>query len=250
MPQAKNGKNSSHKLYICAKIETFMLKTILLSLISTLTISANTWAQNTTDSNQTEKMTNKRCYWANNFDGMIFSTALIDNNGNKSLATLRFTAFLNLGVTYNVDLNKNASIYTGFDIKNIGLIEKYSAYNTTIKQRVYTAGVPVGIRLGNLSKKNFFLFGGGLDIALHYKLKFWNSLQSKIKTNDWFSKNSELLLPYIFAGFAIKGTSLKFQYYPGNFIKTNNNPLYGYNSNFKNNLLLISIGRDIKYSKN
>ena len=110
-------------------------------------------------------------YFGNSLDGMIFSTALINNNGVKSLGTLRFSAWINVGATYNYNLNKNVGIYTGLDLKNIGFIEKFDFQNTTVKSRLYTLGVPLGLRFGDLPKRNYFFIGGGIDLALHYKSK-------------------------------------------------------------------------------
>lgn len=201
-----------------------------------------------------------KAYWGNSLDGMIFSTALIDNAGNKSLGTLRFSMFLHLGATYNYNFGNAFGIYTGIDLKNIGFIEKFDINEATYKHRVYALGVPVGLRLGNMKTRSYFFLGGGLDVAMQYKEKFWYKNQSKVKSNDWFSKKSNILMPYVFAGVALKGTTIKVQYYPTNFF--NEDYIAGYDntipgspvaikpySNKQVNLLLVSLGRDIKFSK-
>jgi hypothetical protein len=194
-------------------------------------------------------------YFGNSLDGLIFSTALIDIGGKQSLGTLRFSAFFHIGGTYNYNFNKSVGIYTGLDIKNIGFIEKYETLNATLKQRVYTLGVPVGIRLGNMKTRDYFFMGGGLDVAVHYKYKFWSSTQSKIKITEWFSDNTELLLPYLFAGISVKGTTIKIQYYPTNLISPNSLYAKLYDPKLasptpKANLLLFSVGKDLNFSKN
>lgn len=198
----------------------------------------------------------RKPYWGNSLDGMIFSTALINNNGNNSLGTLRFSMFFHIGATYNYNFSKSAGIYTGLDIKNIGFIEKYDAFDLTVKKRVYTLGVPVGLRFGNMKTRDYFFLGGGLDVAFHYKEKAWSDLFSKTKSNDWFSKRSEILLPYVFAGVSLKGTTLKIQYYPTNFLNEDyqefNTITNTYDKPFagkKVNLLLVSVGRDLKFSR-
>lgn len=185
-------------------------------------------------------------YFGNSIDAVIFSTALIDNGGKQSLGTMRFSGFFHIGFTYNYNFSKNIGIYTGLDLKNIGFIEKYSFNDMTVKQRVYAVGVPVGLRLGDIKKRDYFFMGGGLDVAVHYKYKFWSNSQSKFKTNDWFSSNTELLLPYVFAGIGVSGTTFKIQYYPTNFLSNS----ASYNpANAKVNLLLFSVGRDMDFGK-
>lgn len=195
-------------------------------------------------------------YFGNSLDGMIFSTALIERNGANSLGTLRFTAFAHIGATINYNFSKGFGVYSGLDIKNIGLIEKFDFQNTTVKDRVYTLGIPLGLRFGNMTARNYFFMGGGVDLAFHYKHKMWSDVQSKTKFNDWFSDYTNLLLPYVFGGVAVKGLTFKVQYYPTNFFNEDKtvgtlpggipNKIY---ANTKVNLLLLSIGKDMNFSK-
>lgn len=228
----------------------------LLSISAIILATTNLQAQEITSSkdsaghrikiglNSSPKVLVRKPYFGNSLDAAIFSTALIDNGGKQSLGTLRFSAFFHLGFTYNYNFSNNVGIYTGLDLKNIGFIEKYSFNDMTAKQRVYALGVPVGLRLGNMKSRDYFFAGGGLDVAVHYKYKFWSNTQSKVKTNDWFSNNTELLLPYVFAGVAVSGTTFKIQYYPTNFLS--NTALYN-PRNTKVNLLLFSVGRDMDF---
>lgn len=190
-------------------------------------------------------------YFGNSLDGMIFSTSMIDNNGTKSLGTLRFSAWFHIGFTYNYNFSKSVGIYTGIDMKNIGYIEKFDLLNRTIKERVYTIGVPLGIRLGNMERRDYIFLGGGADLAVHYKRKYWDNTTKKQKSGEWFSERTEPILPYAFLGYARRGNTLKFQYYFGNFVNenyldANNIPMYkGKNVN----LLLLSFGRDMNYKR-
>jgi hypothetical protein len=191
-------------------------------------------------------------YFGNSLDGVLASTAFIDRGGNSSLGTLRLAGFFHIGFTYNYNFNKTLGVYTGLDLKNLGLIEKFTNLNTTLKQRVYALGIPVGLRIGDLKHRNYWFLGAGIDLAIHYKYKLWNDQLPKIKSSGWFSNQSELLLPYIFTGFAIKGNTFKIQYYPTNFISPNAgyHKLYApANISTKANLLLFSVGRDMNYSK-
>jgi hypothetical protein len=197
----------------------------------------------------------KKFYFGNSLDGAILSTALIDKAGSNSLGTLRAGGFFHIGFTYNYNFSKNQGFYTGLDLKNIGFIEKYSLSDITMKKRTYTLGVPLGFRLGNMTKRSYFFLGAGVDIAFHYKAKYWSNVQSKIKYNDWFSKETEILQPYLFAGFAVKGTTFKVQYYTNNFLNQDytaydiNAQLVKPYANTKVNLLLFSLGRDMNFRK-
>jgi len=235
-------------------------KNLLLIAASLLIINTSATAQEAEGSTKTSGhsikiSSNKLCpigkgYWGGNLDGMIFSTAFIDRIGTKSLGTLRFTAWFHIGATYNYNINKNVGIFTGLDLKNIGFIEKFKVNDLTTKQRVYTLGVPVGLRLGNMQKRNYLFLGGGLDLALQYKSKYWDVNTKKTKTNDWFSDKTNLLMPYVFVGAAIGGTTIKIQYYPTNFYNEDYS-ISGIKpyANNKVNLLLFSVGKDINLSK-
>lgn len=191
-------------------------------------------------------------YFGNSLDGMILSTALINNNGAKSLGTLRFSAWANIGATCNYNFNKHIGIYTGLDLKNIGFIEKYAVQNTTVKSRLYTLGVPIGLRFGDMPNRNYFFMGGGIDLAIHYKSKTWSDVQAKTKLNEWFSDYTQPFLPYVFGGLSFKGLCFKVQYYPTNFLneeKTLGSPATKIHANKKVNLLLFSIGKDMKFGK-
>ncbi|MES2480240.1 MAG: hypothetical protein V4561_14215 [Bacteroidota bacterium] len=209
-----------------------------------------------TKADNEQKVTIGKPYFGNSLDGMILSTALINDNGAKSLGTLRFTAFAHVGFTYNYNISKNIGVYTGLDVKNIGLIEKFDVQNVTVKDRVYTVGVPVGLRFGNMPKRNYFFLGGGLDLPFHYKHKIWSDALPKTKFNEWFSDYTNVFMPYLFAGIGIKGTTLKVQYYPNNFFNEDKSvgttatgqPIKIF-ANKNVNLLLVSIGRDMNFSK-
>lgn len=235
-------------------------KTLTLTLLSAMAILHTQAQKNDTITVKVvdgrklnEKAPVRKPYFGNSLDGMIFSTALIDNSGAQSLGTLRFSMFFHIGATYNYNISDHFGIYTGLDIKNIGYIEKFKLNDLTVKRRVYTAGIPIGLRIGNVEERNYFFLGGGVDFPFHYKVKSWSKLNPKSKFNEWFSEETEHILPYMFAGFAIKGTTLKVQYYPTNFLNedyTDPNPggikpFAGKNVN----MLLISIGRDMKFGR-
>jgi hypothetical protein len=195
----------------------------------------------------------RKIYWGNNLEAAIISSAVFSKPGQSEKAsTIRSSNILNLGFTLNNDFSNVVGVYTGFNIKNIGFIEKVFATDSTIKRRVYTLGVPLGIKIGNLADRNFFILGGGVDLPFNYREKRFVKRGDKDKFNEWFSDRTAILLPYAFAGYSVKpGVVVKVQYYPANFLNTNfteisgAKPYAGYNVN----LVLLSLGVDIHHRR-
>lgn len=196
----------------------------------------------------------RRWYLGNSFDGAIFSTAVFEKPGvdRKVLPTIRFS-LINFGYHFNYDFDEHFGIFTGLGIKNLGFIEKEG--DSTIKRRVYTLGIPLGFKLGNLQKRHYGFIGGGIDMPFNYREKGFVKRNDKDKFSEWFSDRTPEFMPYIFFGFAYGGGStLKLQYYPGNFFnqeyEENNDgvithPYRGYSAN----ILCLTFGIDIHYNK-
>jgi len=192
-----------------------------------------------------------RWYISNALDGAILSTASYEKPGvSRQLSTLRFS-MINIGYNFNYDFDEHFGIFTGIGIKNIGWIEKIA--DSTIKRRVYTIGVPLGFKLGNLKKKHYGFIGGGLDVPFNYREKGFIKRGDKQKFSEWFSDRNAATMPYLFVGMSYAGgTTLKFQYYPGNFFNTSyeqttngitTHPYQGYNAN----LMYITLGIDMAH---
>ncbi|SEW22124.1 hypothetical protein [Chitinophaga arvensicola] len=182
-------------------------------------------------------------------DGPLLSFASMKENGEHMRNIPRFTLFFNIGSNFNKDFSKNFGIFTGINLKNIGLISK-PADSLKLKQRVYTLGVPVGFKLGDLSSGSLFFFAGGeIDLAFNYKEKQFVDGDKVHKFNEWFSDRTPLLMPSLFAGFRFNpGFGLKVQYYPQNFFnpdfKTKDksgNAVYP-NRNLEANLVFVTLG--------
>ncbi len=233
------------------------LKSVIV-LISICSISTLATAQ---DDDQPERIDikprpAKKFYSSNALDACIFSTSTLQKPGVTKLSTLRFSYILNFGFNFNYDFNKHLGVFTGIGIKNIGFIDKIG--DSTIKRRVYTIGAPVGIKFGNLKKRTYGFIGGGVDLPFNYREKGFIKRGKKDKFNEWFSDRTELIMPYVFAGISLDpGIAFKIQYYPTNFMNTDftetssgalpviTKPYAGYNVN----LILLSIGFDIRYTK-
>lgn len=203
----------------------------------------------------------KKFFFSNSFDGSILSTAFQSNSlVSLNVGTPRYTYFFNTGFHINYDPNRTIGFFSGIGIKNIGFIEKSKIVkDSTIKRRVYTVGVPLGIKVGNLKKKNYVFAGGGVDFPFNYREKGFVKRGNKDKFNEWFSDRTPRTMPYVFAGASFRpGIFIKFQYYPGNFMNSSYSetftlpsgittvvtPYAGYNVQ----LMMLSIGFDIRYS--
>lgn len=196
-------------------------------------------------------------YTSSSLDGALFSLNAVTNKGFSNIPRLAY--FLNTGINFNYDLGGHFGIYTGVGIKNLGYIDKSKdlipGHEVTIKHRVYALGVPVGIKVGNLSDKGtFMVLGGGVDFPINYKEKtFIDSRKHKTKQSEWFSDEVAPVMPYVFAGVSFNSKfTVKFQYYPGNFMAddywlTSSAPTMG---KYDTHLALVSLSFYVKNKNN
>jgi len=194
-------------------------------------------------------------YFSTNMDGLILSTTVGSDApiSSNSLTTPRFTAFLHIGVNINYDFNNSVGIFTGLNIKNIGFIEKYNNPDSTVKRRVYTFGIPLGFKFGNLKYGSFFIAGGGVDFPFNYKEKGFTERGHKDKFNEWFSSRTPAAMPYVFVGAVLRPMmSIKLQYYPTNFMNENYTTTVGNatvtpSKGYDVKLIMLTLGFDINY---
>ncbi len=234
--------------------------TILAIWLTTSTTHARIFSDDTARNKKPLKPYRK-FFVGNALDGVIVSSALIKKtvtmqsppvtNTTNDIGIARLTAFLNTGLTFNWNLARHFGIWTGLDVKNIGFIEK-NAGGETVKRRTYNLGVPFGIKIGNMVDKNPYLFlGGGADAPFNYREKTFVIRDQKAKFSEWFSQRTPSVMPYVFAGFSVSDCiTLKFQYYPGNFLNTGfttagTHPYTGYNVN----IFFASIGYAVPLKK-
>ncbi|KAA2244524.1 PorT family protein [Chitinophaga agrisoli] len=151
-------------------------------------------------------------------DGPLLSFANVKDNGAHVRNIPRFTVFANVGTNFNYDLSNSFGLFTGINIKNIGLITEAND-SLKLKRRVYTVGIPLGFKIGDLRRGNIFFFAGGsYDLAVNYKEKQFVNGDKRHKFNEWFSDRTPLLMPSVFAGFRVyPGFGLKVQYYLNDF---------------------------------
>ncbi len=203
-----------------------------------------------------QKMGNpsQKCYLSTGAEGYILSTTLQQKQGEGiNLSTPRFTGFVNIGLNVNYDFTKRLGLYAGLSIKNIGFIEKFNNPDSTVKRRVYTFGIPVALKLGDVKYGSYLLIGGGVDFPFNYREKGFVKRSDKVKFNEWFSDRTPRVMPYVFIGVHLRPLlAIKLQYYPLNFM----NPNYAYvdgagfhapYSNYDVKLLMLTAGFDISY---
>lgn len=142
---------------------------------------------------------------------LIFSFANYQLNGQSINTPPRFTAFFHYGKYQHLDLGKNFGLFAGAAIRNVGFSSKIS--DTLVKRRVYTIGVPVAFKIGDLGNDKYFFAGAEGEFAFHFKEKTFIN-DKKTKESEWFSSRNNLFLPSVFVGVNFKsGLNLKFKYY-------------------------------------
>ena len=178
---------------------------------------------------------------------MIFSFSDVKEYNNttekwdKVPAGMRYTIFFHIQQSLHVDFNNTFGFFTGLGIRNIGITpapdsiyshsdKTYykrasagaSVYElTTVKQRVYTLGLPLALKIGNFKKGFYFFAGGEYEYSFHYKEKIWID-GKKQKSSSWFTDETTVLLPSVFGGVKFPGgTMLKFKWYLQNFLNKN-----------------------------
>lgn len=159
---------------------------------------------------------------------LIFSFANITDNGSEEGSILRFSPVVNVQNWVNIDKSDNFGLFTGLSVRNVGFIYdvpnnstvKYDypdETNVRKKFRTYNLGIPVGVKIGNLSDK-FIFVGYELELPLHYKEKTFINEDKEDKTSVWFSNRVNTLNHSLMAGVQLPyGATLKFKYYLTNF---------------------------------
>ena len=233
------------------------MKRLLTSSLAMLCMYA-TQAQENPGPKMTKSMAPKTkigsVYFSTQMDGYILSTAMYGDTkpGNSNIGTPRFTAFLHIGATAHINFNSHVGLFSGLGIKNIGFIEKFDNSDSTVKRRVYTIGLPLGLKVGNMFG-NYAMIGGGVDFPFHFKEKGFVKRSNKVKEGEWFGQQTAAVMPYVFVGAHFKpGINVKLQYYPTNFLnqdyqKTVNGVTTQPYANYEVNLAMVTLGIDIPY---
>jgi hypothetical protein len=112
--------------------------------------------------------------------------------------------YLGAGVYVDYDASKYVGLYSGVDVKKIGY-EGLHSYNVSI---------PLGIRVGYLSKNEYLTIGGGFDVPL----LLHDNRYGYTEKNEWLSSQIATTMEYISVGAVYKIFSFKAQYYISNLL--------------------------------
>ncbi len=139
----------------------------------------------------------QKIYPANQTD-LIFSMAQM--NATAGVATtpvVRFSGFINHELQIHFELSKTIGVYSGWGIKNIGMINHMEYKGVNFKQRAYALSMPLALKMGNLKEQGYLAVGTELNVMTHYKEKFLYD-ETKVKKSEWFSNKVNLLNPAVF----------------------------------------------------
>ena len=223
------------------------LKILLLFLTITLYSINNTYGQ-----------TEKRFYSSTSLE-MIFSFGDIAVDSTNASTVMRWAPVLNIQYIYNFDLTNNFGLFVGFDMRNLGFIWKDDK-GQRWKHRVYTVGVPVGFKLGNLKSGMFFYAGGQIEYAFNYKEKYFLNGSKEERDVYWFTDRVNIFQTSVLAGVNFPyGFNIKFKYYFTDLLNTdyvafdeNGNEYKPYGSFTSSNIFYFSFSinmfhRDYEY---
>ena len=173
----------------------------------------------------------------------ILSWGNIESAGLDVKNIGRFTPFLNFGQQLHFDFNEKSGFYTGLSVRNVGIITELND-SVRVKQRVYTVGIPVAFKVGDMDG-NLFAAGLEAEFAINYKQKVFVN-DEKSKSNIWFSDRTNIFLPSVFAEVKSKyGNYIRFKYYLTDFLQEGNQkvnvPGVDYNPT-RSTMMYVSVG--------
>src|SRR5688572_13213692 len=196
-----------------------------------------------------------KTYWMSASE-FIFSGSQVEATGgplNREMdinPIVRFTCFFHFQEQYHVDFGKNFGIYTGIGLRNVGMINELND-SVKAKQRVYSLGVPLALKIGKLPGGFHINLGGEAELFFHYKQKVFYD-EEKFKKSEWFSKKVNLVNPSAFIDIhSGKGAYLRLKYYLLDFLVQDKQDikLHGIPFEYRpetSQLFYVSIGTTIK----
>jgi hypothetical protein len=147
---------------------------------------------------------------------LIFSFGEVNSYGSTPNNIVRFTAFLNMQSQKHYNFSNHIGMYTGIGVRNVGFINRFPVpgeAEATVKQRAYSIGVPLALKLGGLENGNYLALGAEAEFMFHYKEKI---LQGSL---SWFSTDVTQFNPSVFADLRFhNGTFFRVRYYLENFL--------------------------------
>lgn len=149
---------------------------------------------------------------------LIFSFGDINYKGSETSSVLRFSPVVNIQNWVNIDKSEHFGLFSGLSVRNVGFIyDVPDQPGVRMKYRTYNLGVPIGIKVGDLSGK-FLFVGYELEIPFNYKEKTFLNEDKTDKSSIWFSSRVNTFNHTLMAGVQLPyGATLKFKYYLTNF---------------------------------
>jgi hypothetical protein len=182
----------------------------------------------------------------------IFSWASAKWNGADVNSITRFSPVFNFQSQVHMDQSEHVGLFTGLSFRNVGFIyDDPAVAKQRWKARVYSLGIPIGIKVGNMN--GGFLFGGyEIEFPLNFKEKRFLNDDKQEVNNYWFGSRTPSLYHTVFAGIQTKyGAQIKFKYYLTNFFNKgfsandgSGNIIYPY-QNFDANVFYVSLSYQI-----
>lgn len=170
----------------------------------------------------------KKISFTGGIEGNLLQVARFTTPATGLSTIPRYTYFFNSGIDADLRLSNNLSPFSGLHLKNIGLIVRHND-STLSKHRVYTLGVPIGIKYYSNDRKLMLKAGADLGLALNYKWKVFVN-DTKTKTNEFFSNRTSPLFASAFAGIAYRGFSVTGNFYFNDFFTTSGYWWSGFNA--------------------
>ena len=141
-------------------------------------------------------------------------------------------------------------------MRNVGFISKFhetGEEEITLKQRAYSLGLPLGLKIGGMEKGNYIALGVEAECMFHYRSKILQGDQ-KVTEGDWFSDDVNVFNPSFFADIRFhNGTFFRFRYYLLDFLQENDQSFFSPDTGglvpyipTKSTLFYFSIGSAIK----
>lgn len=177
----------------------------------------------------------------------ILSWGSVEATGLQTSNIARFSPVFNFGTQFHKDFSEKSGFYTGFMVRNVGIITDLSD-SVRVKQRVYTLGIPVALKFGDMNG-NLAAIGIDNEFAINYKQKVYLN-DEKSKSNIWFSDRTKIYLPSVF--FEVKskmGNYIRFKYYLTDFLEQDNQKVNVEGVSYtptQSTMMYVSVGYAIK----
>lgn len=197
-----------------------------------------------------QKSEKKNKAYAMGASELIFSSCDVKDGDMKIDPVVRFTAFFHLQQQVHYDFTRNFGMYWGLGVRNIGFINKLND-SIKVKQRSYSVGIPLALKIGNMKNKTWLAVGGEAEIMFAYKQKVFFAGE-KFKNHEWFSDKVNLFNPSVFADIHFKnGSYIRFKYYLMDFLKEDKQDIRLFGVPFaysleSSKLFYVAIGTAIK----